>query len=435
MAGPCAGLTVLDFSLGMPGAICALVMADYGAEVIKVEPPGGDPFRFQPAWISWNRGKKGVVLDLGAEEGRERAIRLAGQADVLVESFRPGDMAGWGLAYEDLSKLYPRLIYCSITGFGQKGPLRRVKGYEGVVAAKAGRMLNLQGQPEREGPVYSAVYTGGWHASQAAVHGIIGALRVRDLRGRGQWVQTSVVQALASPHDNNVGDGGLVNLQLRRRDPERFPGRPGGRGLSSIGYVPVRTKDGVWLQHANQRVPHIRGHLSAIGLGRLLEDERFEKVPAVSAENREILRREILKKQAEKTADEWMKIYIQDGNIAAEPYRDSVQAMDHPAVVANSAVVTIADPRVGALRTLAPLVDFMDTPGEPSGPAPDVGQHDSEVLGGLRPQSVSASDGLPDDRDAGMPAHPLSGVTILDLATIPGRGHTPPLFWQTSARG
>ena len=238
MAGPCAGLTVLDFSLGMPGAISALVMADYGAEVIKVEPPGGDPYRFQPAWRSWNRGKKGVVLDLSSPQGREQAMQLAGEADVLIESFRPGDMADWGLAYDDLSPRCPRLIYCSITGFGQKGPLRRVRGYEGVVAAKAGRMLNLAGQPNRDGPVYSAVYTGSWHASQAAVRGIIAALRVRDQCGRGQWVQTSLVQNLASPHDNNVGDGGLVNMQLRRKDPERFPLRPRGRGLSSIGYVP-----------------------------------------------------------------------------------------------------------------------------------------------------------------------------------------------------
>ena len=434
MAGPCTGLTVLDFSLGMPGALCTLVMADYGAEVIKVEPPGGDPFRFQPAWISWNRGKKGIVLDLDTEEGREQAIRLAGEADALVESFRPGDMADWGLSYDDLSQLYPRLIYCSITGFGQKGPLRRVKGYEGVVAAKAGRMLNMEGQPNREGPVYSAVYTGSWHASQAAMRGIIGALRVRDMCGRGQWVQTSIVQTLASPHDNNVGDGGLVNLQLRRRDPERFPGRPGGRGLSSIGYVPVRTGDGAWLQHANQRVPHIRGHLSAIGLGHLLEDERFEKVPSVSPENREILRREILKKQAEKTADEWMEMYIQDGNIAAEPYRDSIQAMDHPAVVANSTVVTIADPRVGPLRALAPLVDFKDTPGEPSGPAPDVGQHNAEVLECLGRQSVPADDDLPKAQVASAPERPLSGVTILDLATIQAGPYGASLLADLGAR-
>jgi crotonobetainyl-CoA:carnitine CoA-transferase CaiB-like acyl-CoA transferase len=434
VAGPCTGLTVLDFSLGMPGALCTLVMADHGAEVIKVEPPGGDPFRFQPAWISWNRGKQGMVLDLSTTEGREQALQLAGAADVLVESFRPGDMADWGLAYDTLSQLYPRLVYCSITGFGQEGPLRRVKGYEGVVAAKAGRMLNLQGQPTRDGPVYSAVYTGSWHASQAAVRGIIGALRVRDLCGRGQWVQTSIVQTLASPHDNNVGDGGLVNMQLRRMDPQRFPGRPRGRGLSSIGYIPVRTKDGTWLQHANQRVPHIQGHLKAIGLGHLLEDERFKHVPALSMDNRELLRREILKKQLEKTADEWMEMYLRDGNIAAEPYRTSIQAMDHPAVLANGAVVTIHDPRVGPMRTLAPLVDFKDTPGEPSGPAPDVGQHTAEVLGRLRQRAAAASGGLAEAAAANVPAHPLSGVTILDLATIQAGPYGASLLADLGAR-
>ena len=434
MAGPCTGLTVLDFSMGMPGALCTLVMADYGAEVVKVEPPGGDPFRFQPAWISWNRGKKGIVLDLSTTEGREQVIHLAGEADVVVESFRPGDMADWGLDYDTLSQLYPRLVYCSITGFGQKGPLRRVKGYEGVVAAKAGRMLNLEGQPNRDGPVYSAVHTGSWHASQAAVRGILGALRVRDECGRGQWVQTSIVQALASPHDNNVGDGGLVNMQLRRRDPERFPARPRGRGLSSIGYVPVRTGDGTWLQHANQRVPHIQGHLKAIGLEGLLEDERFAKVPGINFENQELLRREILEKQLEKSADEWMEIYLADGNIAAEPYRNSVQAMDHPAVVANGTVVTIDDPRVGPMRTLAPLVDFKDTPGKPSGPAPDVGQHNAEVLGRLPQQSASVSAASPEANGADVAAHPLSGITVLDLATIQAGPYGAALLADLGAR-
>ena len=435
MAGPCTGLTVLDFSLGMPGAVCTLVLADFGAEVIKIEPPGGDPFRFQPAWISWNRGKKGVVLDLETAEGREQAIRLAADADVLVESFRPGDMARWGLSYEDLARLCPRLVYCSVTGFGQEGPLRRVKGYEGLVAAKAGRSLNMQGQPNREGPVYSAVQTGSWHASQAAVRGILAALRVRDLCGRGQWAQTSIVQALASPHDNNVGDGGLVNMQLRRRDPERFPGRPGGnRGLSSIGYIPVRTGDGTWLQHANQRVPHIQGHLKAIGLGHLLEDERFERVPAIDIENRELLRREILQKQREDTSDNWMELYLRDGNIAAEPYRDSVQAMDHPAVISNGTVVTINDPRVGPMRTLAPLVDLKETAGQPSGPAPDVGQHNAEVLGSLGSAPAAGTDSVSEPVDAHVPAHPLSGVTVLDLSTIQAGPYGASLLADLGAR-
>ena len=434
MAGPCTGLTVLDFSLGMPGALCTLVMADYGAEVIKVEPPGGDPFRFQPAWISWNRGKQGIVLDLSSPEGYQQAIQLIGEADVLVESFRPGDMADWGLSYDALSQLYSRLVYCSITGFGQKGPLRRVKGYEGVVAAKAGRMLNLQGQPNRDGPVYSAVPTGSWHTSQAALRGIIAALRVRDQCGRGQWVQTSIVQALASPHDFNAGAGGLVNLQLSRKDPERYPVRPPSRGLSSIGYIPVRTREGGWLQHANQRVPHIQGHLRAIGLGNLLDDERFERVPAISAENRELLRREILAKQLEKTADEWMEVYLENGDIAAEPYRNSIQAMEHPAVTANGTVTTINDPRVGPLRTLAPLIDFKETPGDPSGPSPAVGQHDAAVLGRFRRKPEAAGVATPGAGNAGIPGHPLSGVTILDLATIQAGPYGAALLADLGAR-
>lgn len=434
MAGPCTGLTVLDFSQGMPGAICTLVLADFGAEVVKIEPPGGDPFRFQPAWISWNRGKRGVVLDLETAEGREQAIQLAGAADVMVESFRPGDMTHWGLAYDDLARLYPRLVYCSVTGFGQDGPLRRVRGYEGIVAAKAGRMLNLQGQPNRDGPVYSAVPTGSWHASQAAVRGILAALRVRDLCGRGQWVKTSIVQALASPHDNNAGAGGLVNLQLARKDPERYPVRAPSRGLSTIGYIPVRTGDGTWLQHANQRVPHIQGHLKAIGLGHLLEDERFQRVPAIDVENRELLRREILQKQQEDTSDHWMEVYLQDGNIAAEPYRDNVQAMDHPAVISNGTVVTISDPRVGPMRTLAPLVDLKETPGEPSGPAPDVGQHDAEILGSLATASEDGSGGVPEATDGHVPAHPLSDVTILDLSTIQAGPYGASLLADLGAR-
>ena len=173
MPGPCSGLTVLDFSFGMPGTLTTAVLADFGADVIVVEPPNGSPYRSHPTWLAWNRGKRGIVLDLEDAADREKAQTLAAQADVLVESYRPGEAERLGVDYETLSAINPRLIYCSISGFGRSGPLSNVKGYEGVIAARSGRMHNFAGQLDREGPAYVAVQTGTWAASQGAVRGIL----------------------------------------------------------------------------------------------------------------------------------------------------------------------------------------------------------------------------------------------------------------------
>ena len=125
MPGPCSGLTVLDFSFGMPGTLATAVLADFGADVIVVEPPTGNPFRSNPTWLAWNRGKRGIVLDLKSSEDREKAQDLARHADVLVESYRPGVAERLGIGYDTLAALNPRLVYCSITGFGRSGPSAR----------------------------------------------------------------------------------------------------------------------------------------------------------------------------------------------------------------------------------------------------------------------------------------------------------------------
>ena len=261
--GPLEGIRVLDFSWGMAGGLATLVLSDFGAEVIKIEPPGGDPFRKHPAWLTWNRGKKGIVLDLNIGGHRERARSLAGSADILLEAFRPGVAARLGIGYQDLVDLNPGLVYCSISGFGQSGPLAGIKGYEGVVAARAGRMMTFEEQAPRRGPVYAAVPVASWAASQAAVHGILAALMVRDRSGQGQWVQTSLLQAITA-YDIQ----GLTVRQFMQWHPERYKEDPivTIRRVPTLQYLPARCKDGRWLQLANNNFRLFQSTIRAMGL-------------------------------------------------------------------------------------------------------------------------------------------------------------------------
>src|SRR5215469_7408694 len=377
MAGPCSGLVILDFSWGMAGGLATAVLADFGSDVIKIEPPAGDPFRGHPAWLAWNRGKKSAVLDLKTSEGRSHAHALAQQADVVIESFRPGVARRLGIDYATLSSLNPRLVYASISGWGQQGPLSQVPGYDGAIAARSGRMSDFEGQMNREGPTFTAVQVGTWAASQAAVRGILGAILGRETTGVGQWVQTSLLQNMI-PYDL----AGLVMRQLSRQEPKSFPPSSLGAAirLPMLQYIPVRTKDGYWLQHANLMDRLFRAYLKAVGLGWVLEEELFKKAPILKHEAREALRELILNKMQERTLAEWMEVYMADGNIAAEPFLYTPEGMKHGQFLHNAHAVEIDDPRVGRLKAVGLLAKLSDTPGEVGGPAPALGQHTAEIL-------------------------------------------------------
>lgn len=419
MAGPCDGILVLDFSWGMAGGLATAVLADFGSEVIKVEPPDGDPFRSAPAWLAWNRGKKSIVLDLKTNEGRSRAHRLTEQADVVLEAFRPGVAHRLGIDYSTLSGINPRVVYASISGWGQQGPLSQVAGYEGVVAAKSGRMASFEGQLNRAGPAYAAVQVGTWAASQAAVRGILAALRARDTNGHGHWVRTSILQNMI-PYDL----AGLIMRQLSRSDPERFP--PDSLGaqlrLPMLQYIPVRTKDGRWLQHANLMDRLFRSYLKAIGLGWVFEEELFKNAPSMNHESREALRELILNKMQERTLDEWMAIYMADGNIAAEPFQYATDGMKHDQFVHNGHAVEIADPRVRRLTTPGLLAHLSDTPGEVGGPAPDLGQHTAEILDRISPKrdrNPDTSERTNADAVGAVTGRPLlDRITVLDFSMV-----------------
>ena len=412
MAQVFEGITVLDFSRGMPGSIATMVMSDFGAEVVKVEPPGGDPFRSWPGAIQWNRGKKSVILDLKGEEGRETAKRLAETADVVVENFRPGVTQRLGIDYETLSAGRPELVYCSLTGFGTTGPYARYKGYEGVVAAKSGRMVMFGGQNREDGPNYVAVQGASHSAAMALIRGTIAALHVRDATGQGQKVETSLLQTI-TPLDHCS----WIQGQMMTKDPDTYPVDPFvGRGRPDpTGYLPARTKDGRWIQLANIMERLFRSMIHSLDMDFIYEDPRFKTAPSLTDADRDELETMILKRVGEKPMGEWMDIFIhQTSNVAAEPYMTSQEGMNHPQIVHNGHIRDVEDPQVGKMRQLGPLVNMRDTPGYPKGPAPYPGQHTEEVLRVLNGSPKKT----PQNSRQSMPRYPLEGITLLDLGTV-----------------
>lgn len=270
------GITVLDLSIGRPGGVATMVISDFGARVIKVEPPGGDRFRDSPGSIQWNRGKQSVVLDLKTQKGRDHVRDLARTADVLIESFRPGVSQRLGIDYDSLRHDNPGLVYASLTGFGTHGPYANYKGYDAVVAAKSGRMMMFAGQHPREGPNY-VVVQGVCHASATAlIRGVTAALYVREKTGLGQRVETSMLKAVTTYDHVSWVHGQMVeNLPHEYPpDPRVGIGRP-----NPTGYLPARTKDGRWIQLGNVVERLFRSMMHWLDMDFIHEDPRFRTAP------------------------------------------------------------------------------------------------------------------------------------------------------------
>ena len=400
------GITVLDFTSGMPGGIATMVMSDFGAEVIKVVPPEGEKFADAPGALQWNRGKKSVALDLKSPQGREQVQRLARLADVVVESFRPGVTERLGIDYERLSAGHPALVYASLTGFGTQGPYANYKGYDAVVAAKSGRMMMFAQQNPREGPNYVVVQGACHSAATALIRGITAALYMREHTGRGQKVETSLLKTITT-YDHVS----WIHAQMIEKHPEIHPPDPtAGIGRPNpTGYLPARTKDGRWIQLGNIVERLFRSMMQALDMTFVYDDPRYRHAPSVDEEDVPELERMMLERFGEKTFEQWMEQFVGEaGDVAAEPYMTSEEALDHPQMVYNGHVLDIGDPRVGATRQLGPMVLMQQTPGHPKGPAPEPGQHTAEVLARLNGRDRKTVNG-----GAGpMPGSPLEGITL-----------------------
>jgi crotonobetainyl-CoA:carnitine CoA-transferase CaiB-like acyl-CoA transferase len=408
---PLAGIRVLDLSRGPAGALATMVLADFGADVLLVEPPGGDPFRRLPSWPLWLRGKRSRELDLKREDARAELRALARDADVVVFTGTQKRAEALGVSRAQLTAVNPSLVYCSITAWGERGPLADDPGLEGLVAARAGRMFAFTGQQQREGPTYTAVQVGTHAASQGAVHGILASLLAR-LAGRdASHVETSLLQAML-PFD-------LLSVpvtQLMASQPEVYGNIPVvGGGMPTLNYHPVMAGDGQWLQCGNLMEHLFYSFLEATDLiGELLADERFQNdAEGWTPEATEFARDRILERLQERTADEWMAIFRAQGHVAIEPYLTTQQALHQQDLVANGDVVVREHPVLGPVRQLGLIGEFTATPGEVGGPAPAIGEGGGR---GWQPRAAPAI--ATPARTAPSAGKPLEGVTILELGTV-----------------
>jgi len=394
-----------------------MILSDFGAQVVKVEPPGGDPFRKMPSSPMWLRGKKSIELDLRRASDVRKVHRLVADADIAVSSQRSVEAKGTGCDYDTLGPINPRLIYCMITGFGDRGPYAHLPPYEGVVSAKGGRMRELSGVTRTPGPVYAAVQVATHATTQSAVSGILAALIERQESGRGQMLQTSLLQGLM-PYDQ----GGSLWRQLAARrprpkteskpkpKPEAKPEpKPDPRErITNFDYHPVQTGDGKWLQMGNLMPRSYQRFLELTGLDKELEEERYSgPMHTWSHTAREDFRDTLLRRMQEKGSEEWMEIFLDDGDVAAHPYLTAKEALDDPDIVENGHVIELAN-----TRQLGPLATLTETPAQIDTPAPEPGQHNDllESLGPLQTVEVPAT--------AANTKPPLAGITVVEFAAI-----------------
>ncbi|WP_045877800.1 CoA transferase [Pseudofrankia sp. DC12] len=416
---PFTGLAVLELASGTAGPMTGMMFADYGAEVVKVEPPAGDWARGTRGFPMLNRGKRGVVLDLAAAGADREALRsLVAVSDVVLTNFRPGVAERLGVSPEQIRALNPRAVSCTISGFGPTGPHRRLKAYEGVVAAKAGKMMGLDAlsgaAPGFAGgrPLYSAAPVAGYAAAQLAFQGVVAALLERDRTGAGRHVETSLLLGAITA---------TMRQDLRRQTEPAGPvagAVSAGPSLQLRGialtFLTAQCSDGRWIQMCARQDHHFRSWMKAIGLETVLADPRYADGPMLfrSFGDIEELEDVIRKRMAERTQAEWMARFL-EFDVGADPFLDFDGFLAHPQLTANDRVAVIPDPSLGPVRQLAPIACTGGEAVPVTRGAPRLGEHPPVfTAGGLDRFDASAR-----PADGPRPRGPLEGTTIVELAT------------------
>lgn len=368
--GPLSGIRILDLSAYIAGPYGCTLLADQGAEVIKIEPPAGDNLRKYPstlesesrAFLGVNRSKLGIALDLKKPAGLAALKRLVAQADVLVHNFRPGVPERLGIGYAQLSGLNPRLVYCAVTGYGEHGPLKEKAGYDQVLQTMTG-MCAMQGK--RGGPpeiLYGSVVD--YYAAALLSGGVSSALFERERSGKGQYVGISLLRSALA----------MQSARLIWADGEP---RDVGRDMRSGGITGLHpTRDGFLYISAN--TPHFWQALCRkTGLDELAADERFDTVRKRAQHVDEIVPKLHAALQA-KSALEWEALFGDE--VPCSAARTVEDMFDHPQVAAEDMLAHFEHPSVGGYRGLKRSIHFERTPGPEPFAAPAFGQDSDEVL-------------------------------------------------------
>ncbi|HYB55937.1 MAG TPA: CoA transferase [Alphaproteobacteria bacterium] len=378
MPGALEGLRVLDLTQHLSGPYCAMVLADQGADVIKIEKPGkGDDAREMPPFVGgegapfmlWNRNKRSVVLDLKTAEGVATLHKLAACADVLIENFRPGTTDRMGIGYAPLAALNPRLIYCSISGFGQSGPYRSRGGFDLMIQAMSG-LMSVNGDPDGPPmrlPIAISDVAGGLFGAV----GILAALAARELSGRGQQVDVSLYESAVA-----FGVYEAAHYFATGKNPPRL----GQAHRGSSPYQVFRTKDG-WITVGGGTQEFWLRLCRLLGCEELAQDARFRDNASRVAHNAELVA--LLEAPlARETTAHWLA-KLGEAGIPAGPVVDHAELFADPQLRAREMVVEVEHPSAGRMKTLGVPIKLSETPGSVRRPAPRLGEHTAEVLAAL----------------------------------------------------
>jgi crotonobetainyl-CoA:carnitine CoA-transferase CaiB-like acyl-CoA transferase len=375
MDGPLEGIKVLDLSRHLAGPFAAMTLGDLGADVIKVETPGtgDDTRRFPPTWngistyyLSTNRNKRGITLDLKSTQGQEIARRLAAESDIVLENFRRGTTERFNLGYAQLSELNPRIIYVAISAFGSDGPDRDKAGVDLLMQAATG-LMSITGEQGRP-PVRAGTSLIDLTAGANAVQGILAALYVRERTGLGQRIEVSLLGA---------GVSWLTYHATAYFATGEIPSRMGSSHAAVAPYGAYPTGDG-YLVVAVATDALWRRFCAVLGLDGAVDDPRFASNPN-RLEHREALDEMLLPVLAQKSSIEWSE-ELSSAGVACGPVNTLDQTLSMPQVLYDDLVVDLPHPTIPDFRMPGIAIKMKGTPGTIRRPPPELGQHNDEVL-------------------------------------------------------